>query len=78
MGSDKIPDPPTSQEVTPSGWRPPREPVPDLPYYIRRNRFHLPALYLSRQRDQLNPATMQFEYKELVTLKGVYGDCFVS
>ncbi|CAD5231477.1 unnamed protein product [Bursaphelenchus xylophilus] len=71
-----IPEPPNVQEITPSGWRPPRDPVPDLPYYIKRDRFHLPCLHLSRKRDQLNVKTMQHEYRELVTLRGVYGDVF--
>ncbi|CAD5225261.1 unnamed protein product [Bursaphelenchus okinawaensis] len=75
---DLIPEPPTNQKVTPSGWRPPKDPVPDLPYFIKRTRFHLPAVYLSRKRDQLDVRTMQYEYKELVTLKNVYGDVFAA
>lgn len=54
------------------------DPAPNLPYYIRRSRYHLPALYLERRRDQVNPKTMLYEYVELVTLRGIFGDVFVS
>lgn len=54
------------------------DPPPDLPYYIRRSRYHMPQLYLERRRDQLNPKTMLYEYVEMVKLRGVYGDVFVS
>lgn len=54
------------------------DPAPSLQYYIRRTRYHLPALFLERRRDQLNPKTMDYEYVELVALKQIYGDVFVS
>lgn len=87
-----IPEMPKDTGVTPSGWRPPQgsyicflksdgrntDPAPNLPYFIRRTRYHLPALFLERRRDQLNPKTMDFEYVELVSLKQIYGDIFVS
>lgn len=71
-----IPPMPTGPGPYPSGWKPPLNPPPDLPYYIGRGRFHLPELYLERRRDKLNPNTMDFEYVELVTLKGITGDVF--
>ncbi|KAI6189597.1 hypothetical protein M3Y97_00025500 [Aphelenchoides bicaudatus] len=71
-----IPEMPKTQEVTASGWRPPKDPVPDLPYYIRRSRYHLPELFLERRRDQLNPKTMLYEYVEVVALRGIFGDLF--
>nr|CAB3263985.1 39S ribosomal protein L49, mitochondrial-like [Phallusia mammillata] len=37
----KIPDPPKHAEYpTPSGWSPPLDPPPDLPYFVRRNKYH--------------------------------------
>jgi len=62
--------------VTPSGWCAPRETAPNLPYYIRRGPNHMPLIHLERRRDELNPKTMDFEYVELVNLKGVEGDIF--
>ncbi|KAI6186876.1 hypothetical protein M3Y98_00180900 [Aphelenchoides besseyi] len=71
-----IPEMPKVDQPTPSGWRPPKDPTPDLPYYIKRSRHHMPQLHLERRRDKVNPKTMMYEYIELVTLKGVYGDLF--
>jgi hypothetical protein len=51
---------------------------PDSAYYIRRGVDNMPELFLERRRDQLNPKTMEFEYVELVTLKNIHGDIFVS
>lgn len=87
-----IPEMPKTQEITPSGWRPPKglyfkyhtftfcclDPAPNLPYYIRRSRYHMPELYLERRRDQLNPTTMLYEYVEVVALRGIFGDLFAS
>uniref|UniRef100_A0A914D5D1 Large ribosomal subunit protein mL49 n=1 Tax=Acrobeloides nanus TaxID=290746 RepID=A0A914D5D1_9BILA len=71
-----IPEIPKDCGITPSGWRAPRDPPPDLPYYIRRRRDHLLPLYLERRRDELNPNTMDFQYVELVKLNQIYGDVF--
>ncbi|XP_043827748.1 39S ribosomal protein L49, mitochondrial [Dromiciops gliroides] len=41
-----IPDPPRHQSYpTPSGWQPPRDPRPNLPYFIRRSRMHNVPVY---------------------------------
>ena len=61
---------------TPSGWRPPKDPPPSLPYYVGRTRMHTFPLYLSRRRDLLNETTLDFDYVELVELKNVEGDVF--
>jgi len=53
-------------------------PAPDLPYYIRRSTKHLPIIHLETRRDELNVKTMEFEYEEVVSLRGVNGDVFVS
>lgn len=53
------------------------DPPPKLPYYVRRKRDHTLPLYLSRRRDLLNEETLDFDYVELVTMKGVEGDVFV-
>ncbi|KAI1723934.1 mitochondrial large subunit ribosomal protein (Img2) domain-containing protein [Ditylenchus destructor] len=71
-----IPEMPKNCGILPSGWRPPKDPPPDLPYYIRRGTNHLPILFLERRRDELNPKTMDFEYVELVSLRGIDGDVF--
>ncbi|KAK0410163.1 hypothetical protein QR680_004986 [Steinernema hermaphroditum] len=76
MPLETIPEMPKNCGVTPSGWRPPMDPPPELPYYIRRRRDHLPPLYLERRRDQLDPKTMEYKYVELVTLNSVTGDVF--
>ncbi|XP_053576092.1 39S ribosomal protein L49, mitochondrial [Bombina bombina] len=41
----RIPEPPKHQSKTPSGWIPPRDPPPDLPYIIRRSRMHNVPVY---------------------------------
>ncbi|CAI4231354.1 unnamed protein product [Auanema sp. JU1783] len=70
-----VPDlPKHSSYPTPSGWQPPASPSPALPYYVRRKRDHTFALYLERRRDELNEQTLDFEYVELVVIKGVDGD----
>ncbi|KJH43880.1 hypothetical protein DICVIV_10112 [Dictyocaulus viviparus] len=61
---------------TPSGWQPPRDPPPDLPYYIRRNRDHTLPLYLSLKKDLLNEETLDIDHVELVTMRGIDGDVF--
>ncbi|KIH60757.1 hypothetical protein ANCDUO_08981 [Ancylostoma duodenale] len=52
------------------------DPPPKLPYYVRRKRDHTLPLYLNRRRDLLNEETLDFDYVELVTMKGVEGDVF--
>ncbi len=54
------------------------DPPPTLPYYVRRNRDHLLDLKLERRRDELNLKTMDYEYVELVVIRNVFGDVFVS
>ncbi|GMS80125.1 hypothetical protein PENTCL1PPCAC_2300, partial [Pristionchus entomophagus] len=61
---------------TPSGWRPPMDPPPSLPYHVARKRDHLFPLYLEKRRDLLNEKSLDFDYVELVTLKGIDGDVF--
>ncbi|KAE9548397.1 hypothetical protein FO519_008391 [Halicephalobus sp. NKZ332] len=73
---ETIPPMPMGPGPYPSGWQPPKDPAPELPYFIKRNRYHLPSLYLERRRDQLNPDTMDFEYVEIVTMKDISGDIF--
>jgi hypothetical protein len=53
------------------------DPAPNLSYYIKRSRYHLPELYLQKRRDKVNPKTLLYEYVEIVTLKGVFGNIFV-
>jgi hypothetical protein len=38
----------------------------------------MPAIFLERRRDQLNPKTMLYEYVEVAALRGIFGDIFVS
>ncbi|GCB77705.1 hypothetical protein scyTo_0021124 [Scyliorhinus torazame] len=41
-----VPIPPKHDHYpTPSGWRPPRDPPPDLPYTVRRSRMHNVPVY---------------------------------
>ncbi|XP_059002864.1 large ribosomal subunit protein mL49 [Mustela lutreola] len=41
-----IPKPPNHEHYpTPSGWQPPRDPPPDLPYLVRRSRMHNIPVY---------------------------------
>ncbi|VDO50373.1 unnamed protein product [Brugia timori] len=76
MPKKLIPDVPNHDTYpTPSGWRPPK-PRPDLTFYVERNRDHLLPLYLETRRDQLDPKTLEFEYVELVLVKGIHGDIF--
>ncbi|KAJ7307496.1 hypothetical protein JRQ81_009519 [Phrynocephalus forsythii] len=42
----RIPQPPQHDHYpTPSGWKPPQDPPPDLPYYVRRSRMHNIPVY---------------------------------
>jgi len=50
----------------------------DLPYYVRRNRQHTFDVFLENRRDTLDTTTVEFNYIELVVLKNVHGDVFVS
>lgn len=41
-----IPKPPKHEHYpTPSGWQPPRDPAPSLPYFVRRSRMHNIPVY---------------------------------
>ncbi|XP_007910013.1 mitochondrial ribosomal protein L49 [Callorhinchus milii] len=41
-----VPTPPHhSHYPTPSGWQPPQDPLPDLPYTVRRSRMHNVPVY---------------------------------
>uniref|UniRef100_A0A8C9PGF1 Large ribosomal subunit protein mL49 n=1 Tax=Spermophilus dauricus TaxID=99837 RepID=A0A8C9PGF1_SPEDA len=41
-----IPQPPKHEHYpTPSGWQPPRDPPPNLPYFVRRSRMHNIPVY---------------------------------
>ncbi|XP_047374284.1 39S ribosomal protein L49, mitochondrial isoform X1 [Sciurus carolinensis] len=41
-----IPKPPKHEHYpTPSGWQPPRDPRPNLPYFVRRSRMHNIPVY---------------------------------
>ncbi|KAM4722328.1 large ribosomal subunit protein mL49 [Rhinophrynus dorsalis] len=41
----QVPQPPKHTAPTPSGWIPPRDPPPDLPYFVRRSRMHNIPVY---------------------------------
>lgn len=42
----RVPDPPKHEQYpTPSGWQPPRDPPPNLPYFVRRSRMHNLPVY---------------------------------
>ncbi|XP_067170872.1 large ribosomal subunit protein mL49 [Apteryx mantelli] len=42
----RVPDPPKHPSYpTPSGWSPPRDPPPALPYFVRRSRMHNVPVY---------------------------------
>ncbi|XP_048093547.1 mitochondrial ribosomal protein L49 [Alosa alosa] len=43
--SSRVPKPPKHDGPTPSGWTPPSEVPPDLPYMIRRSRMHNVPVY---------------------------------
>jgi len=74
---DQVPDPPKHDRYpTPSGWRAPKYPPPDLPYYIRRDHYHMFPLHIECRRDRLNPQTYEFDYVEIVTMKNIEGDVF--
>ncbi|CAD6186983.1 unnamed protein product [Caenorhabditis auriculariae] len=61
---------------TASGWQPPSISSPNLSYHLRRRRDHLLPLYLERKRDLLNEKSLDFDYAELVVVRGVDGDVF--
>ena len=47
-----IPDPPKHDTYpTPSGWSPPSEIVPDLPYYISRTRYHCIPVFAKKKKN---------------------------
>ncbi|KYO27847.1 39S ribosomal protein L49, mitochondrial [Alligator mississippiensis] len=42
----RVPEPPKHEHYpTPSGWSPPRDPPPELPYFVRRSRMHNIPVY---------------------------------
>ncbi|XP_003230265.2 large ribosomal subunit protein mL49 [Anolis carolinensis] len=42
----QVPEPPKHGKYpTPSGWRPPQDPAPDLPFFVRRSRMHNVPVY---------------------------------
>nr|XP_060613813.1 large ribosomal subunit protein mL49 [Anolis sagrei ordinatus] len=42
----RVPEPPKHEKYpTPSGWRPPQDPPPDLPFFVRRSRMHNVPVY---------------------------------
>ncbi|KAM9785359.1 large ribosomal subunit protein mL49 [Neosynchiropus ocellatus] len=43
--ASRVPDPPRHTGPTPSGWTPPADSPPDLPYMIRRSRMHNIPVY---------------------------------
>ncbi|XP_032009280.1 large ribosomal subunit protein mL49 [Hylobates moloch] len=46
LPATRIPDPPKHEHhPTPSGWQPPRDPPPNLPYFVRRSRMHSIPVY---------------------------------
>nr|BAE87584.1 unnamed protein product [Macaca fascicularis] len=46
LPATRIPDPPKHEHYpTPSGWQPPRDPPPNLPYFVRRSRMHNVPVY---------------------------------
>uniref|UniRef100_A0A914PZQ0 Large ribosomal subunit protein mL49 n=1 Tax=Panagrolaimus davidi TaxID=227884 RepID=A0A914PZQ0_9BILA len=76
LPKETIPPMPLNCGILPSGWRPPLNPPPSLPYFIGRHRMHQPSLFLERRRDLLNTDTMDLEYVELVTMAEISGDVF--
>lgn len=46
LPATSIPKPPKHEHYpTPSGWQPPRDPAPSLPYFVRRSRMHNIPVY---------------------------------
>uniref|UniRef100_A0A8C5WLQ0 Large ribosomal subunit protein mL49 n=1 Tax=Leptobrachium leishanense TaxID=445787 RepID=A0A8C5WLQ0_9ANUR len=41
----RVPDPPKHTDIRPSGWIPPKDQKPDLPYVVRRSRMHNIPVY---------------------------------
>ena len=47
-----VPDPPKHDKYpTPSGWSPPSETLPDLPYYVPRSRYHNLPVYVKKEKN---------------------------
>ncbi|XP_030825865.1 39S ribosomal protein L49, mitochondrial [Camarhynchus parvulus] len=59
----RIPDPPHPKYPTPSGWSPPADPPPDLPYLVRRSRLHNPPVYAGLRQG-----------RRLTELRRIHGD----
>ncbi|XP_042295557.1 39S ribosomal protein L49, mitochondrial [Sceloporus undulatus] len=46
LPATRVPDPPKHHRYpTPCGWQPPRDPPPDLPFFVRRTRMHNVPVY---------------------------------
>ncbi|XP_064359352.1 large ribosomal subunit protein mL49 isoform X2 [Dromaius novaehollandiae] len=61
----RVPDPPRHPSYpTPSGWTPPQDPPPALPYFVRRSRLHNVPVY----RDVTNGN------RELTVVRKIEGD----
>uniref|UniRef100_A0A4X1V037 Large ribosomal subunit protein mL49 n=1 Tax=Sus scrofa TaxID=9823 RepID=A0A4X1V037_PIG len=64
-----IPKPPKHEHYpTPSGWQPPRDPAPSLPYFVRRSRMHNIPVY----RD------ITHGNRQMTVIRKVEGDIWVS
>ncbi|XP_038620779.1 39S ribosomal protein L49, mitochondrial [Tachyglossus aculeatus] len=60
-----IPQPPPHPSYpTPSGWRPPKDPPPNLPYFIRRSRMHNVPVYTDKTHGN----------REMTVIRRVEGD----
>ncbi|XP_054509544.2 large ribosomal subunit protein mL49 isoform X2 [Agelaius phoeniceus] len=60
----RIPDPPPHPKYpTPSGWSPPADTPPDLPYFVRRSRLHNLPVYLGLRQG-----------RRLTELRRIHGD----
>uniref|UniRef100_A0A8C7ETI3 Large ribosomal subunit protein mL49 n=1 Tax=Neovison vison TaxID=452646 RepID=A0A8C7ETI3_NEOVI len=64
-----IPKPPKHEHYpTPSGWQPPRDPPPDLPYLVRRSRMHNIPVYKDITHGN----------RQMTVIRKVEGDIWVS
>lgn len=65
----KIPEPPKHKHYpTPSGWQPPRDPLPSLPYFVRRSRMHNIPVYKEITHGN----------RQMTLIRKVEGDIWVS
>uniref|UniRef100_A0A4X2K194 Large ribosomal subunit protein mL49 n=1 Tax=Vombatus ursinus TaxID=29139 RepID=A0A4X2K194_VOMUR len=64
-----IPEPPRHQSYpTPSGWQPPKDPPPNLPYFIRRSRMHNVPVYTELTHGN----------RQMTLIRKVEGDIWVA